>query len=154
MPIEPLTQQQSWVRGRKAFLPSPSLAEGGGMKAGWKPPFTWLPTIYSALGVPGACIVAPVLLARTHFVEMRALDHFPQQCGKMAPAGASVTIQATPKCGLNPLWASRVRALVGAPHDFGFLMSGLVPHALNKMVCTHHFTFQIYLNERSLPNAS
>jgi hypothetical protein len=25
MPIGPLTQQQSWVRGRKAFLPSPSL---------------------------------------------------------------------------------------------------------------------------------
>jgi hypothetical protein len=24
MPIEPLTQQQSWVRGRKAFLPSPA----------------------------------------------------------------------------------------------------------------------------------
>jgi len=28
MPIEPLTQQQSWVRG-KAFLSSPSLAKEG-----------------------------------------------------------------------------------------------------------------------------
>jgi hypothetical protein len=96
------------------------------MKAGWKPHFRWLLTVYSALGVPGACIVAPLLLAREHFI------------------GKAPVLQ----CGLNPLWASRVRAQVGAPHDLGFLMSGLVPHALIKMVCTHHFTFQTSHNER------
>jgi len=29
MPIEALPQQQSWVRGKRAFLSSPSLAGGG-----------------------------------------------------------------------------------------------------------------------------
>jgi hypothetical protein len=41
-------------------------------------------------------------------------------------------------------------------HDLCFhntVISGLVPHALIKMVCTHNFTFQASLNERSLPNA-
>jgi len=40
-------------------------------------------------------------------------------------------------------------------HDLSFqntVISGLVPHALIKMVCTHNFTFQTSLNERSLPN--
>jgi hypothetical protein len=30
MPIEPLTQQQSWVRGKRAFLSSPAKLEEGG----------------------------------------------------------------------------------------------------------------------------
>ena len=41
-------------------------------------------------------------------------------------------------------------------HDLCFhntVISGLVPHALIKMVYTRNFTFQTSLNERSLPNA-
>ncbi len=80
------------------------------MKAGWKPPFRWLLTVHSALGVPGACIVAPLLLAREHFIGKAPV----LQCRLNPLWASSVTMRATPKCGLNPLWASRVRALVGA----------------------------------------